>query len=374
MNGSGLVRPYGIVVDGRLELGLEVIVEDGRVKAIRPHTGLPEPFILSNAFWNAHSHLEYRGLLGVIHETGYWNWIREITRRKSTQGAEEIVSDCKVAARENHQSGVWFIDEHSDRIGAAEAMTAVGLIGAIFQEVITFFERESPEDKLEAIRKKAEANRKAFDGPVYLNPHAYQTVDEATLMSFAGKPISIHVAETELENSLTQWGSGEIADFYRSAGYEVRASGQSVVQTLDSLGLAHDKAQFVHCCAVSEADIQLMAERKVRVAHCPRSNTALGCPPAPIREMLDAGIAVGLGMDSAASSGAIDFFEEMRSALATSLLRGGPISAEEVWRMATGPTALEQAPLIKIGVEGCLCTEDILGRATRNDVEWLVNP
>lgn len=366
-----IVRPYAIVVDGRLEVGLEALLEGNRIVELRPHTGLPEPFILSPAFHNAHSHLEYRGLMGRISESRYWPWIREITRLKGEQSPDQVTADCLLAASENIETGVWFVEEHTDRMGSANAMTEVGLKGVLYQEVITFFERDAPEEKLKHIEEKVAANVRAFSGPVHLNPHAFQTVDRKTLASFAGKPISIHVAETDLENALTERGEGEIADFYRSAGFAFEPTGLSVVASLDAQGLAHAGAQFVHCCAVSDADIDILAKKHVRVAHCPRSNAALHCPPAPIREMLDAGIEVGLGLDSAASSGEVDMFDEMRAALETSLHRGKAISAEEVWRLATGSTALVSAPLIKIHLSGCHCTEDILAKATRNTVEWL---
>ena len=371
MNEPQIVRPYAVIVDGRLEIGLEALVQNGRIVGMQPHTGLPEPFILTPAFVNAHSHLEYRGLQGKIHEQGYWNWIRKITQLKTEQTPEEVVADCLLAAEENHRTGVYFIEEHTDRPGSASAMTQTGIQGVLYQEVITFFERESPEEKLSAIRARADKNQSEFSGKVLLNPHAYQTVDRATLSGFSKRPVSIHVAETDLENQLTRDGSGEIAEFYRQAGFRIEPTGLSVVATLDQMWLAHDQAQFVHCCAISEEDILILANKKVRVAHCPRSNKALGCPPAPVREMLDSGIEVGLGLDSAASSGPIDMFDEMRAALETALYRGRALSAEEVWRMATGSTPLREAPLLKIHQDGCHCTEDILSTVTTKQVEWL---
>src|SRR6185436_1326660 len=92
-------------------------------------------------------------------------------------------------------------------------------------------------------------------------------------------------------------------------------------------------------------------------AHCPRSNAALGCPPARIRELLHLGVDVGLGMDSAASSGPIDMFLEMRAALNTSNSIGKPLKGEEVWNMATamGARTLGRADWdIEEGFEGPL--------------------
>lgn len=61
----------------------------------------------------------------------------------------------------------------------------------------------------------------------------------------------------------------------------------------------------------------------------------LSCPIAPIRRLISAGIKVGIGLDSPASSGPIDMFAEMQAALLASRVKGEPVSAEGVWQMAT---------------------------------------
>ena len=70
-----------------------------------------------------------------------------------------------------------------------------------------------------------------------------------------------------------------------------------------------------HCVEVDEQEIALLAARGVPVAHCPRSNALLGCGVAPLAELRAAGVAVGLGTDSPASTPSFDVFEEMRAAI-----------------------------------------------------------
>lgn len=382
-----ILRPYGFIIKGRLELGAEMVIEDGQISEIRPHTGIPEDFVVSPAFVNAHSHLEYRGMQGKLQATEYWPWIREITALKRDETAEEVAAACRLGARENKASGVALIGEHSDRPYAGTALHEAVIGGVIFQEVITFFERESRLEKLKLVEGNARLNKDASGLPVYLSPHAYQTVDPLTLreLGASGNPLSIHVAETAMESEFTLSGTGEIAEFYRSVSMPFEVTGKDIVHTLDDLGLARPGVQWVHCCAISEADIELIANRGVTVAHCPRSNIRLKCPPAPVRELLDAGITVGIGMDSAASSGPIDMFEEMRAALEVSIDRGKPVTSEEVWRMATGlgaeslpiPTPRwdiaigSRVPLIKIHISGALQTLDVLEQARATDVDWV---
>ena len=385
-----LLRPYGVVIDGTLELGLEILVSDGEIQEVRPHTGLPEPYVVSAAFVNAHSHLEYRGLQDRLKETSYWPWIRAITQAKHEQALGQVRLDCFTAAEENRKTGVAAIAEHSDRPYSGEAIARSGLKGVIFQEVITRFEADGPERRLD--RATADCVKQGLQGHCksFLAPHAYQTVDEETLRLFgaSGMPFSMHVAETDLEDELTQDGSGAIGDTFRELGVPYASTGKGLIPTLDDLGLVRDGAQYVHCCAISEPEIALLASRGVRVAHCPRSNRNLSCPIAPVREMLDAGVMVGLGLDSAASSGPIDMFDEMRCAVQAATERGRPVSAEEVWMMATesGAESLRFAVpdlpdwrvragskvgLIKILVPDALTTEDLIVRGCSELVEWV---
>lgn len=409
-----VLRPYGVIIDGRLEHGLELVF-DGGEPVLRPHTGIPGDFVVSAAFVNAHSHLEYRGLQDTMTASTYVDWLAEIIVRKREQTPEQVRHDAILAAHENRRTGVALIAEHSDRPYAGEAMRVAGLSGIVFQELITFAELENPGRKVAEVLRRARANREALPAdPLALNrvsisPHAPFTVDEETLGQFSFRDVeralriaddvdrlmiatgaaefgfgqhpafSIHVAETPLEDAFFRDGTGPIADLYAKHSYPVRARGIGVVEYLRDIGLVRDFAQFVHCCALSELEVGVLAEAGVRVAHCPRSNRRLGCPAAPVREMIDAGILVGLGMDSPASGGPIDMFDEMRAALAISHERGRHVTAEEVWRMATTVGALSLGvtgwgfgdPLIAIHVPGAQTTEDLIERGAPHHVEWI---
>lgn len=383
-----VLHPYAIVEDGVLQPGATITIEGGCIVEVKPLAGAPEPYVLSPAFVNAHSHLEYRGLQDRLASEEYWPWIRELTQLKLNQDNEAVKEDCLVAAQENRKTGIALIAEHSDRPFAAEALRVNHISGVVFQETITFFERETRHEKLTLVRDKAKIQSNGWDSDIFLTPHAYQTVDVDTLREFGASPspISIHVAETEFETQLTRDGQGPLAEFHRKFGFDVQAFGMSIVERLDALGLARKQSQFVHCCDVSEQEIAILSRRGVSVAHCPRSNVRLKCPPAPIREMLDAGIPIGLGLDSPASSGAIDMFAEMRCAIDASMGRNKPLRAEEVWKIATNPLALafakpdiqpwkieagSNAPLLMLDIKGALTTSDLIREGAPDRVTWV---
>jgi cytosine/adenosine deaminase-related metal-dependent hydrolase len=86
-------------------------------------------------------------------------------------------------------------------------------------------------------------------------------------------------------------------------------------------------------------------------AHCPTSNGRLGTGIAPVRDLLDAGAPVGLGVDGAASNEDGGLVVELRAALHQARQRGGPRSLDvrqALW-MAT------------MGGARCLGRDDSLG-------------
>ncbi|MCH8979335.1 MAG: amidohydrolase family protein [Armatimonadetes bacterium] len=386
--GTGVtLRPYGLVADGRLELGLEVVLgEGGAVSEIRPHTGVPDQYVLAPAFVNAHSHFEYRGLQGAVHESGYFAWIKALTKLKRAQSSAQVRQDCQLAAAENRACGVAFVAEHSDRPFSGEAMATQSLDGAIFQEVITFAESADPAEKLERVAESMRKNAQHFHGDIAMAPHAPWTVDTETLKALAesGERLSIHVAESVHENAYFKEARGPIADACAEVGIE-HPHGARTVAFLADLGYLRQGVQFVHACDVDPDEVALIASAGVSVAHCPRSNEALDCPRAPVREMLDAGVLVGLGLDSAASAGPIDMFAEMAAALRVSEGLGRPITPEEAWRAATtmGAECLgrsnwdvavgSSAPLIKIHVQDAQHVEDLIVQGSPESIEWVTS-
>ena len=60
----------------------------------------------------------------------------------------------------------------------------------------------------------------------------------------------------------------------------------------------------VHCVQADEADGDLLAEKQVAVAHCPKSNAKLGAGIAPVKMLREKGVTVGLGTDSVVSNNA----------------------------------------------------------------------
>jgi cytosine/adenosine deaminase-related metal-dependent hydrolase len=125
--------------------------------------------------------------------------------------------------------------------------------------------------------------------------------------------------------------------------------GCTPVEYLDSLGWLDGDVWCAHCVHLSEADVARFAETGTGVAHCPTSNLRLGAGVAPVRDLLDAGVRVGLGVDGSASNERSDLFLEVKQALLVARGRGGPraLTAREALRLGTrgGAAVLERSDL-----------------------------
>ena len=94
---------------------------------------------------------------------------------------------------------------------------------------------------------------------------------------------------------------------------------------------------YAHAVHVNQDEIELMAETGTGVAHCPSSNMRLGSGIAPIREMLDAGVKVSLGVDGSASNDSSHMLAEARQALLLQRVTKGAaaLTVEETLEIAT---------------------------------------
>jgi cytosine/adenosine deaminase-related metal-dependent hydrolase len=109
------------------------------------------------------------------------------------------------------------------------------------------------------------------------------------------------------------------------------------IEYLDQVGWLDRDVWCAHCVHFADADVRAFAGAGTGVVHCPTSNLRLGAGFAPVREMLDAGVAVGLGVDGSASNERGDLGAEVKQALLVARGRGGPgaLTAREAFRLGT---------------------------------------
>jgi cytosine/adenosine deaminase-related metal-dependent hydrolase len=113
--------------------------------------------------------------------------------------------------------------------------------------------------------------------------------------------------------------------------------GCSPVEYLEELGWLAGDVWCAHCVHLTLDEVQRFADTGTGVAHCPSSNLRLGAGVAPVRELLQAGARVGLGVDGSASNERSDLFLEVKQALLVARGRHGPeaMTAREALRLGT---------------------------------------
>ena len=105
----------------------------------------------------------------------------------------------------------------------------------------------------------------------------------------------------------------------------------------EALGWTGPDVWHAHCVKLDAAEIDLFARSGTGVAHCPCSNCRLGSGIAPVRQMRDAGVKVGLGVDGSASNDMGNLMAEARQAMLLQRVLGGAdkMSAREALWIAT---------------------------------------
>jgi len=128
-----------------------------------------------------------------------------------------------------------------------------------------------------------------------------------------------------------------LAETMEEGAYCMELYGCTPVEYLTDLGWLGRDVWCAHCVHLSVDDIADFAASGTGVAHCPTSNLRLGAGVAPVRDFLDEGVRVGLGVDGSASNERSDLFLEVKQTLLVARGRGGPgaMTAREALRLGT---------------------------------------
>lgn len=165
--------------------------------------------------------------------------------------------------------------------------------------------------------------------------HAEYTSDEATVRAIAedakkhGCRMHVHVSETKAEHE----------------GSKERHGGRTPARYLADCGLFDVPATAAHCVWIDDEDREILREKGVTVATCPKSNLKLASGVFDARAALNAGVSFAIGTDSVASNNNLNMLEEIRTfLLAQKGFSGDPtlITPMEALYAATRAGALAQ--------------------------------
>ena len=332
--------------DGFEVLEGDVLVRDGRIAGVGqlPAGATADRVIdaggayLLPGFIQTHIHLCQTLFRGYADDLALLDWLKtRVWPMEAAHTPASLAASARLAASELLQSGtttVLTMETVHDTDAVFEALEPMGLravVGkcmmdsddAVPQRLLEQTARSIDESVAIAKRWHGRANgrlRAAF-APRFAVSCSRELLEAvAGLSREHGLVVHTHASENRDEIALVR-----------------SRTGRKNIDYLADTGLASERLCLAHCVWVDEAEQSLMAERQVKVLHCPGSNLKLGSGIAPVSEMRAKGISVSLGADGAACNNHLDMFEEMRLAAVLQAVRHQPgsLTARDAVQMAT---------------------------------------
>ena len=289
-----------------------VMIDDGRITEVG--SGSKNADVVIDAagkivlpgLINTHTHLSMVLLRGYADDMRLQDWLqKKIWPLEARLTPDACYRGALLGSAEMIMSGTTtFLDMYFNMEDVARAVKEAGLRGFLSYGVIDLFDSAKANVEQEKTKKFYDYVQSLGTSRVQfaIGPHAPYTCSPETLVwakEFAvkNKVIDhIHIAETRKEQ----------ADFQKQHGARV-------VEYLDKIGALCDRMLAAHCVWLTKSEVTTLAKAGVSVGHCPVSNMKLASGGvAPLPEMFDAGMAVGLGTDGAASNNSLDMFETMK--------------------------------------------------------------
>ena len=271
---------------------------------------------------NCHTHSAMTGLRGIRDDSNLHEWLEDYIWPAEAEFTPEMTTKAvKEALTEMLQSGTTTFNDmyNPNGVDIAEIYEAVkaSKMRCYFSPTLFSSEAETTKEAIARTRAIIETI-KGYQDPnlkVMVAPHSPYSCSRDLLESSLelakeeNIPLHIHVAETQEES-----------------GIILKRYGKRPLAFLDELGYLDHKAVFAHGVELNEAEIARLADSQVAIAHNPISNLKLASGIAPVVQLQQAGVPVGIATDSVASNNNLDMFEEGRTAALLQKMKSGDAS------------------------------------------------
>jgi 5-methylthioadenosine/S-adenosylhomocysteine deaminase len=302
-----------ILLDGAIAIkGDQIVAVDERDQILSDYKSEDQidfgSQLLMPGLVNAHTHVPMTLLRGLADDLRLDVWllgyVMPVEREFVTPDFCRLGT--QLACAEMIRGGITsFADMYYFEDTVAKATAEAGLRGVCGQTVLKFPspDADSYEDSLARSREFIEAYKGHPLIVPAVAPHAPYTCTEEILKDCTDLaleydvPIHIHIAETYQE--VQDWR---------------KAYDMPVVPWIKKMGLLEAKVIAAHCVHVDDGEIHTLEHSRAGIAHNPSSNLKLASGIAPVVDMLNTGLNVGVGTDGPASNNDLDMFEEMRLA------------------------------------------------------------
>ena len=387
-----LIKNADIVVTmnpTRAELPVcDILITDGVISAIGANLPVPEGADIINAtgcvvtpgLINTHHHMFQSLVRGVPagQDALLFGWLKTLYPIFARMGPIDIFTACQLAAAELALSGCTTSSDHQyifpngTRLEDAVAgVASIGIrftatrgamslgesLGGLPPDYLVESEPDIIKDFLRVIDDLHDPSPESVLR-IALAPCSPFTVSEGLMRDAAliavDKNVMLHTHLAENDEDIA---------------YCLDKFGLRPGDYAQKLGWVGSHVWHAHCVKLDAGEIDLFAQSKTGVAHCPCSNCRLGSGIAPIRAMRDAGVKVGLGVDGSASNDSAHLLSEARMMLLLQRVQNGADAwaAREALEVATlgGASVLNRPELgaIELGKRGDIAIWDVSGLA-----------
>ena len=300
-----------VIQDGTLLIaGSEIVYAGSGLSAIdyeaTEYINAKDSVILP-PFFNQHTHPSlsvYRGL-GVDLPLNEWLEKAMYPLENKFSNPENVYLGSMLSIIEMIKSGIGStanMDYHNKAVG--KAYSEAGLRAFLGEAV---FETETPscktpEDAFNYTESLVDDSADSELINIILAIHAPYT-----------STLELYEKATRVAENLKIFTTSHVAETKHETEWALEKYGVSPVKLLESTGILATDFVLIHGVHLNEEDIQILNNHKVPIIHNPHSNMVLGSGVCEVPKLLNSGIKIGLGTDSAASNNSLNMMKEMQT-------------------------------------------------------------
>ncbi|WP_353195821.1 amidohydrolase family protein [Parapedobacter defluvii] len=316
------------VTSNAIKNGVVEIGNNGIIEGIYPpdHPNLSgqqinrKKGIIVPGFVNTHCHLELSHMAGVIPQhTGLVSFLQQVIAMRNAD-EERIQQAMEAADQELYENGIVAVGDHANTGISASVKARSKMYYHTFVEVLGF-EPEVASQKLMEARAIAclfqkDAASITAHAPYSVSKELFRLLNEDAVIS--NMPLSVHNQESEEENRLFRYKTGQFLDFYRAIGKDIsgfKAQARNSLQTVMSYLSRDTPVLLVHNTYTSSKDIFFIErqERNVFWCFCPNANLYIEGVLPKMKNFVTYRHKITLGTDSLASNDRLCILAELKT-------------------------------------------------------------
>jgi len=300
-----LIKHADILEGGRLIKDGDLLIEDNRISGIgnidceAEERIVGENLVAIPGLINMHTHLGLTLAKGLFDDLSFEDFLRQTEDFDRRNTREMVYKSAVIGMAEMIATGTTcFLDFYYDEDAVEQAAEALGMRCALAWAVLDEDKTTQKGSPIKNCELFLRGKRSALVTRGVALQGVYACSDETMLKAkeLASEAfLTMHLNESQ----------GEVYSFFKERG-------ERPVEHVSSLGIIDEDFIAVHCVFLTKKEIEAL--RSSTVVHCPSSNLKLANGIAPVPELLEAGVNVALGTDSAATNNSLNMFAEMRLA------------------------------------------------------------